>query len=319
MEKYIVGIDLGGTNVKAGIVEAASGKVLCSKSIKTLSERGFGDTFDRISNLIDELLEKENIKKSEVEGIGMGIPGPVIKQKIVGFFANFPWEKDLNVAEELSKRSGLPVLVDNDVNIITIGEAWQGAAKGYKNVLGVALGTGVGGGILIDGKLLGGVKGAGAEIGHIIIEKDGKLCGCGHKGCLEAYCSATAVIREAADRLAINKNNKIWEAIEGDISRLEAKHVFDAAKDGDAFAKDIVDYIIKHLALGIGNILNVINPEIVVVGGGVALAGDILFGPLKDEVAKTALAICMEDLEIVPAILGNDAGVVGAAALFALK
>lgn len=319
MTKYIIGIDLGGTNIKAGIVKAENGNVLCSKSIKTLSERGFEDTFDRISNLVDELLEKENIKKDEVEGIGMGIPGPVMKQQIVGFFANFPWEKDLNVAEELSKRTGLPVLVDNDVNIITIGEAWQGAAKGYKNVLGVALGTGVGGGILIDGKLLGGVKGAGAEIGHIIIEKDGKLCGCGHKGCLEAYCSATAVIREAADRLAINKKNKIWEAIEGDISRLEAKHVFDAAKDGDAFAKDIVDYIIKHLALGIGNILNVINPQVVVVGGGVALAGDILFGPLKDEVAKTALSICMEDLEIVPAILGNDAGVVGAAALFALK
>jgi len=316
---YMVGVDLGGTNVKVGIVESANGRIVFSTSIKTESDKGFENTFDRIANLIDKLLEENNIKKTEVEGIGMGIPGPVINQEVVGFFANFPWEKNLNAKVELEKRTGLKALVDNDVNVITLGEAWQGSAKGHKNVLGMALGTGVGGGILVDGKLIGGVRGAGGEIGHLIIEKDGKLCGCGHKGCLEAYCSATAVIRETTDRLIVNKNNKIWELIEGDFSKLEAKHVFDAAKLGDAFAKDIVDYIVKHLALGIGNLLNIINPDIVVIGGGLSLAGDILFEPLMKEIEKTALGICMQDLEIVPAKLGNDAGIVGAAALVLAK
>lgn len=319
MKRFIVGIDLGGTNVKAGLVEAQTGKVVCSESIKTQSEKGFEDTFDRIAVLVDRLLKDVDIKKEEVEGIGMGIPGPVINQEIVGFFANFPWEKNLNVREELEKRTALSVLVDNDVNVITMGEAWQGAAKGHRNVLGMALGTGVGGGIVVDGKLLGGVRGAGGEVGHIVVEPGGKLCGCGHKGCLEAYCSATAVIRETLDRLTVNKTNKVWESIGGDLSKLEAKHVFDSAKAGDDFAKDIVDFIIKYLAIGIGNLLNIVNPDIVVIGGGVALAGDILFEPLKKEVAKTALGVCMEGLEIVPAVLGNDAGVVGAAALFAVK
>lgn len=315
--KYIVGIDIGGTNVKAGLVNAATGELAFSTSIKTESEKGVDDTFDRLSNLVDEIIEKNGITKNDVLGIGMGIPGPVINQSVVAFFANFPWPKNVNAKELLEKRTGLHVKVDNDVNVITAGEAWLGAARGYKNVVCLALGTGVGGGILINGQLVGGFKGAGGEIGHMVVEEDGKLCGCGHKGCLETYCSATGVAREAISRLAVNKNNKIWELVGGDISKVEAKHVFDAAKQGDAFAIDIVNYVVRYLALGLGNIINILNPEAIVIGGGVALAGDILFDALKEELKKTALGISLDGIKILPAALGNDAGVVGAAALFA--
>lgn len=314
--KYIVGLDMGGTNLKAGLVNAVTGEIVYSTSMKTESEKGVEDTFDRVANLVETIINQNGITKADVVGIGMGIPGPVIHQSVVGFFANFPWPKNIDVKEMLEKRTGLSVKVDNDVNVIAAGEAWLGAAKGYKNVVCLALGTGVGGGILIDGNLVGGFKGAGGEIGHMIVEHDGNLCGCGHKGCLETYCSATAVIREAISRLTVNKTNRVWELVEGDISKVEAKHVFDAAKEGDAFALDIVKYITKYLAIGVGNLINILNPEAIVIGGGVALAGDILFDGLREELKNVALAVSLEGIHILPAALGNDAGVVGSAALF---
>jgi glucokinase len=315
--KYIIGIDLGGTNIKAGLVKADTGEVVTSTSIKTESEKGIEDTFSRIANLVETILKENGIEKSNVQGVGMGIPGPVMHQAVVGFFANFPWEKDVDAKALLEGKIGIPVKVDNDVNVIAAGEAWLGAAKGYKNVVCLALGTGVGGGIIINGNLVDGFRGAGGEIGHMVVEADGKLCGCGHKGCLETYCSATGIIREATSRLTVNKKNKVWELIDGDITKLEAKHVFDAAKAGDEFAIDLVNYLVKYLAIGIGNLMNIVNPEAIVIGGGVALAGDILFNPLKEEIKKTALAVAINGVKIVPAVLGNDAGVVGAAALFA--
>jgi glucokinase len=315
MSKYVVGIDLGGTNVKAGIVEESTGKVVVSKSIKTNSEKGVDDTFNRIANLVNELLAEKSIDKSEVKGAGLGIPGPVVNFETVTFFANFPWERNLNIAKILGEKLGLTVKVGNDANVITLGEVWMGAAKGYKNVLGLTLGTGIGGGIVVDGKLVEGFTGAGAEVGHIKLEAEGRLCGCGQKGCWEAYSSATGIIREAVSRLRVNKNNLLWEKINGNIDELEAKQIFDAAKEGDKFSEDIVDFAAKYLAMGIGNLLNVLNPEVIVVGGGVALAGDFLFDKVKKELEKYALSVTLDGVEIVQAALGNDAGVVGAAAL----
>lgn len=314
--KYIIGIDLGGTNTKIGIVEETTGEVISSILIKTESEKGIENTFDRITKAINEILLNNEIEKNLVIGVGLGIPGPVINQSIVGFFANFPWEHNINVKTILEEKINIPVKLDNDVNAIAAGEMWLGAAKGYKSIVCLALGTGVGGGIIVDGKLIGGFRGAGGEIGHMVVEKNGKLCGCGHKGCLEAYCSATGLIREASSRLAVNKNNKIWELIDGDIIKLEAKHIFDAAKADDYLALDILDYAVEYLAIGVGNLINIINPEIVVIGGGVSLAGDILFDSLKIKLQSIALGISMDNLKIEPAKLGNDAGVVGAAALF---
>ncbi len=313
--KYLFGIDIGGTNIKFGLLNI-DGKILLNESIKTNSEAGYDDCFSRIAEEIEKMRVEKNIDKSDILGVGMGIPGPVLHQEIVSFFANFPWEGNLNVARILGEKTGYRVKVDNDVNVITLGEVWQGSAVGYSDVIGMALGTGIGGGIVADGKLVGGAKGAGGEIGHMTIVPNGKLCGCGKKGCFEAYVSATGIEREAESRLAVNKNNKLWDIIskkEG--QKVEAKDVFDAAKSGDEFSLDIVDYTTEYIAHGLSILLHVTNPEVVVIGGGVALAGDILFDGIAAKIKKYSLPVCMDGLQILPAKLGNEAGIVGAAAL----
>ncbi|MGL5123815.1 MAG: ROK family protein [Fusobacteriaceae bacterium] len=312
---YVVGIDLGGTNTKIGILNE-KGELLKSDSIKTLSERGIEDCFSRIWKRAKELAQDLNIDEKKIKGIGMGIPGPVENQEKVGFFANFPWEKGINARLLMGKISGIKnVKLDNDVNVIALGEAKYGAGRGSRSSITVALGTGIGGGIYIEGKLISGYKGAGGEIGHITVEKDGKLCGCGQKGCFEAYASATGLIRETQSRLVVNKNNLIYKMVGGNLSLIDAKVIFDAAKEGDSFALDLIDYESEYLALGLSNALNLINPEVLILGGGVALAGDILLNAVKEKLKKYSLAIVLEGLEVKLGELGNDAGIKGASAL----
>ncbi|MCK5779533.1 MAG: ROK family protein [Psychrilyobacter sp.] len=313
--KYIFGIDIGGTNIKFGLINT-DGKILLNDSIKTKSELGSDKTFDRIAEEIEKLRVEKNIEKSDILGVGMGIPGPVLNQETVVFFANFPWEENLNVSKLLGEKTGYKVKVDNDVNVITAGEVWQGAAKGHTEVLGVALGTGIGGGVISNGKLIAGIGGAGGEIGHMTIVPNGKLCGCGKKGCFEAYVSATGIERETESRLSINKKNKVWDiVVKKEIQKVEAKDVFDAAKLGDKFALDIIDYTTDHIAHGLSIVLHITNPKVVVIGGGVALAGDILFDRIREKIKAYSLPVCVEELKILPAKLGNEAGIVGAAAL----
>lgn len=312
---YYAGVDLGGTNTKIGILNR-EGDILKSRIIKTLSAEGVDNTLERIWKTIQELAQELDINIKNIKGIGLGIPGPVLEQSIVAFFANFPWERNINIKEKLEKLTGIETKLDNDANIIALGEAKYGAAKGSKSSVTVALGTGIGGGIYIDGKLVSGAKGAGGEVGHMKIVKDGKLCGCGQRGCFEAYVSATGLIREAVSRLTVNKQNLLYKMIDGDLMKLEAKDIFDAAREGDAFSLDLVDYEAEYLALGIANILNIINPEVVVLGGGVALAGDILLNPMREKMVKYALQVTLEELKIVQGVLGNEAGIKGAVGLF---
>lgn len=312
---YYVGIDLGGTNTKIGLLNI-EGDILKSSIIKTLSSEGVDKTMERIRGVIQELAKETNINVEDIKGIGMGIPGPVEEQSIVAFFANFPWGTNVNIKEKLEKITGIETKLDNDANIIALGEAKYGAAKGSKSSVTVALGTGIGGGIYVNGMLISGFKGAGGEIGHMKIVKEGRLCGCGQRGCFEAYASATGLIREAVSRLTVNKQNLLYTMIEGNIAGLEAKDIFDAAKEGDAFSLDLVDYEAEYLAMGIANILNIINPETIVLGGGVALAGDILLNPLRKKLEKYALPVTLEDLKIVQGIFGNEAGIKGAVGLF---
>ncbi len=309
--KYVAGVDLGGTNTKIGIVDS-EGRIVESTSIKTDSMRGIEDTFTRIWRSIEELAGKNNVR---VEGIGIGIPGPVVNQSVVTFFANFPWEAGTDCSDLMERISGIPTKLDNDVNVIALGEARFGAGRGHRSSVTIALGTGVGGGIYVDGNLISGMTGAGGEIGHMKLVKDGKLCGCGQKGCFEAYTSATGIIREATSRLLVNKTNALYGRIGGDISKLEAKDIFDAAREGDEFSLDIVEYVAEYLAMGIGNILNIINPKAIILGGGVALAGDILLKPLRRKLRKYAMEATLDGLEILQAELGNEGGVVGASAL----
>lgn len=312
---YYAGVDLGGTNTKIGILNR-EGDILKSRIIKTLSAEGVDNTLERIWKTIQELAQELDLNIENIKGIGLGIPGPVLEQSIVAFFANFPWERNINIKEKLEKLTGIETKLDNDANIIALGEAKYGAAKGSKSSVTVALGTGIGGGIYIDGKLVSGAKGAGGEVGHMKIVKDGKLCGCGQRGCFEAYVSATGLIREAVSRLTVNKQNLLYKMIDGDLMKLEAKDIFDAAREGDAFSLDLVDYEAEYLALGIANILNIINPEVVVLGGGVALAGDILLNPMREKMVKYALPVTLEELKIVQGVLGNEAGIKGAVGLF---
>lgn len=313
--KYIAGVDIGGTNIKIGLVDE-DGNLKVTDFIKTLSEDGVKKTMLRIWENIKKLLKEEKISEEEIVGVGMGIPGPVKDEKIVRFFANFPWENDLNISKMFQDISGKETKLNNDVNVIALGEATYGAGKGSKSSVTVALGTGIGGGIFVNGKIISGFNGAGGEIGHIKIVKDGKLCGCGQKGCFEAYASARGMEREATSRLMVNKTNLLYEKLEGDLNKLEAKDVFDCAKLGDEFSLSIVDYEAEYLAMGIGNILNIINPEKIILGGGLALAGDILLNRVKEKLSKYALPVVLGDeFEIVLGTLGNDAGILGAAAL----
>ncbi|MGL4997807.1 ROK family protein [Cetobacterium sp.] len=312
--RYFVGVDIGGTNSKIGLLDD-EGNILKSTSIKTESIEGVDYTLTRIWETVLELARELDISCDLIKGIGMGIPGPVIDQKKVAFFANFPWEKNLNISQKMEEISGVKTRLDNDVNVIALGETLYGAGKGYSKSVTIALGTGVGGGIFVDGKLISGATGAGGEIGHMKLEKNGKLCGCGQKGCFETYASATGVVREALSRLQINKTNGLYKVIDGDLNKLEAKHIFDEAKKGDEFSLDIVDYVSDYLAMGIGNVLNIINPEIIILSGGVALAGDILINKVKEKLPNYALAITIEKLEIKLGVLGNDAGIKGASAL----
>lgn len=313
--KYIAGVDIGGTNTKIGIV-SSEGRIVAKESIKTLSMEGVESTLKRIWASIKGLLEKNEINYEDLLGVGMGIPGPVREQEIVGFFANFPWEKNLNIAKLFRNISGKETKLENDVNVIALGEARHGAGRGAKTSVTIALGTGIGGGICIDGKIISGFNGAGGEVGHMKLVKDGKLCGCGQKGCFEAYASATGIEREAISRLKVNKTNKLYQKLNGEIDKVEAKDVFDCAKEGDAFSLDIVDYEAEYLAMGIGNILNLINPEKIILAGGVSLAGDILLDRVKEKLPKYAMSVAIENgFSIELGILGNDSGIYGASAL----
>lgn len=313
--KYIAGVDIGGTNTKIGIV-SSEGRIVAKESIKTLSMEGVESTLKRIWASIKGLLEKNEINYEDLLGVGMGIPGPVREQEIVGFFANFPWEKNLNIAKLFRNISGKETKLENDVNVIALGEARHGAGRGAKTSVTIALGTGIGGGIYIDGKIISGFNGAGGEVGHMKLVKDGKLCGCGQKGCFEAYASATGIEREAISRLKVNKTNKLYQKLNGEIDKVEAKDVFDCAKEGDAFSLDIVDYEAEYLAMGIGNVLNLINPEKIILAGGVSLAGDILLDRVKEKIPKYAMSVAIENgFSIELGILGNDSGIYGASAL----
>ena len=312
--KFFVGIDIGGTNVEIGIADNI-GNILGKKSIKTEAKKGAENTFNRIWEKVQELAEELKIDISKIEAIGMGIPGPVVKNSIVKIAANFSWGNNFNAKELMEKISGKPVKVENDVKVISLGEALFGAGRGYKNSITIPIGTGIAAGIIIDGKIVNGAGGVAGEFGHMVLEKNGYNCGCGLKGCLETYCSATGIVREGKRRLVDNKNNKLYECIGGNIEKLEAKHIFDLAKAGDQLCNEIVDLFCEKLAQGIGVLLNLLNPEIIILCGGVAKAGDIIVERIKKFIPNYALGLTLENLVFSFGELEEEAGIKGAIAL----
>ena len=309
MSKVIFGVDLGGTTVKMGLFDT-EGNVSDKWEIKTRKEDNGSKILPDIAEAIKKKMAEKGIEKNDVVGVGIGVPGPVDGNGVIYKAANLGWG-EFSVKEELSKLlEGIPVEAGNDANVAALGEMWKGGGAGYKNLVAVTLGTGVGGGIIVEGKILTGATGAGGEIGHIhIVDDEPDACGCGNHGCLEQYASATGISRLAKRRLA--KDNKPSSLRNGDLS---AKAVFDAVKAGDELAKEIAVQFGHYLGKGLAAIACVVNPEIFVIGGGVSKAGEVLFEYIKDEYNKYVFR-GSRGVKFALATLGNDAGIYGAAKL----
>ncbi len=305
---YIFGVDIGGTTVKMGLF-TAEGELLDKWEITTRTDDGGAYILTDIAKSIEEKMAEKSIEKSDIKGIGLGVPGSVRDDGVVNKCVNLGWGV-FNAADELSNITGLPVKVGNDANMAALGEYWQGGGKGYKSIIMVTLGTGVGGGIIIDGKVLSGVNGAGGEIGHITIDQDEQdYCNCGKRGCLEQYASATGIVRLANRALAeSDKPSSLRE-----VKYISAKEIFDAAKAGDGLALELVEEFGKRLGFALAGIACVVDPNAFVIGGGVSKAGEIILDTVKKYFQQYTFHPC-RDTEFVLATLGNDAGIYGGAA-----
>ncbi len=305
MGKYGFGVDVGGTTIKMGFFQT-DGQLLDKWEIKTNTADQGKFILSDIAHAIDHKLAQENILKSEVAGIGIGVPGPVQKDGTVNGCVNLGWG-NINVEEELSKLTGFLVQAGNDANVAALGEMWQGGAKGSKDVVMVTLGTGVGGGIIIDGKIVEGFHGAGGEIGHITVNSDEiEACNCGQYGCLEQYASATGIVRMAKRKLSKSSEQTTLR----NFSDISAKNIFDEAKLGDEVACTLVDELGEILGATLSNLACIVNPEVIVIGGGVSKAGDILVDTIQKHFFETAFHAC-RNTRFALATLGNDAGIYG--------
>lgn len=306
MKKYGFGVDVGGTTCKIGLFET-TGALLDKWEIKTdISDNGSHILADVAVALKGKMTE-QNIAPEEVQGIGIGVPGSVRSNGIVNVCVNLGW-KNVAVESELSAMmDNITVKAGNDANVAALGEMWQGGAKGYRDVVMVTLGTGVGGGIIVGGKIVAGAHGAGGEIGHITMNpKETEACGCGRKGCLEQYSSATGVVRLAQQVLAAEHEKSVLDSL----ADVTAKDVFDAYKADDQTAKVIVDQFAAVLGKALGKVACVVDPEIFVIGGGVSKAGQPLIDAVQKAYQKEAFSVCGE-AKFALATLGNDAGIYG--------
>lgn len=303
---YCFGVDLGGTTVKMGLFQE-DGTLLDKWEIKTRVENEGEAIIPDIAASIKEKMEQTHIEKEQVMGIGIGVPAAVVNDGEVMETTNLGWGYKA-VKRELQELTDLSVKVANDANVAALGEMWQGGGKGYQNLVMVTLGTGVGGGIIINGRILSGKNGGAGEIGHLVVEpNETKACGCGKTGCLEQYASATGIARLARRKLVGNEAKTILPA-EG----VTAKDVFDAVKAGDAVAKEIAEEFGAYLGYALSNVGAVLDPEVFVIGGGVSKAGEILLDYIKKYYVEKAFCTC-ENVEFVLAQLENDAGIYGAA------
>ncbi len=307
--QYVIGVDLGGTTVKLGLFDV-NGRVLEKWEIPTVKDNEGSQILPDIADTIKDKLNEKNIQTEEVVGVGMGVPGPVKEDGTVIKCANLGWGV-FNVAGTLSELVGMRVKVANDANVAALGEMWQGGAKGHDDVVMVTLGTGVGGGIIINGKVVAGNHGAGGEIGHMKVnDEELDVCGCGKTGCLEQYSSATGIVRIARKVLGTKTNPSGLR----ELDELTSKAIFDLAKDGDELAIECVNILGKYLGRALANVACVADPEVFVIGGGVSRAGQILIDAIQKYYVRDAFHAC-RTAEFSLATLGNDAGIYGSAKL----
>jgi glucokinase len=322
--KYIVGVDLGGTKISAGALTDDGKHHFGMRSISTASELGAEGVADRIVGLIEgvilDTLNETDANRRDFIGIGIGAPGPLDREKgIVIIAPNLGW-KNFPLRARIIDRLGLKATLDNDANCATVGEWWQGAARGAQNVVGITIGTGIGGGLILDGQLHHGASGVAGEIGHTTIDLNGRHCKCGNYGCLEAYASGPAIAVRAREVLVREETASMLPSlVGGKLEMLTAETVYNAAREGDAVASEIVKDTARYLGVGIANLLNTLNVDVVVVAGGVTKAGDALFVPLRAEVRRRAFRPAVEAAKILPGELPGTAGVVGAVATFKMQ
>lgn len=313
--KYYIGIDLGGTNIKAGVVNE-NYEIVSTAKVKTNLPRPAEEICDDMVKVALMAAEKAGISADSVESVGVGTPGIANSSTGVVEYSNNLGFVNVPMAEIIGKKINKPVFIENDANAAAYGEFVAGAAKGANNAVCITLGTGVGGGIIIDGQIYSGSNCAGAEIGHTVIEVDGPQCTCGRKGCFEVFSSATGLIRMTKEAMEADRNSIMWEMKKEDGDKVSGRLAFNAMRAGDKSAKEVVDKYIKYLAAGITNTINIFQPDILCVGGGVCNEGDPLLLPLKELVKKEVYTRNSEkNTEIVIASLGNDAGIIGAAFL----
>ncbi len=307
MAKYVFGVDIGGTTVKMGFLDI-QGNLLDKWEIPTRKENGGENILPDVARSIEEKLKKDNIAKEDVAGIGVGVPGPVSGDGVVHRAVNLGWG-EFNVNDKLTALTGIKSMAGNDANVAALGEMWKGGGQGYSDMVMVTLGTGVGGGIIIGGKILAGSTGAGGEIGHIHVnDSEERTCGCGNKGCLEQYASATGISYLATQH---KKNWNGQTVLKDDLS---AKAVFDGVKAGDALCIEVAEDFGETLGKGLAVIASVVNPEAFVIGGGVSKAGEVLLSYIRPSFDKYAFHGA-RGAKLLLATLGNDAGMYGAARL----
>jgi glucokinase len=315
MHKIAVGVDLGGSAIKSGLVND-NGEILRDATVPAEANQGPTHVIEQISKTVHQLIDGSSYKKKEFVGIGVGSPGSVdLDGGTVKYPPNFPGWTVVRLGEVLHNEFGLHVEVDNDANAAAVGEAKFGAGMGHEDFIMVTLGTGVGGGLFLDGRIFRGPYGGAGELGHITIDYNGPLCNCGNRGCVEAYVGAKYLTHRAIEKVRDNPGSEILTLVKNDTTRIDPKIISLAAQKGDATATEIFAEAGTYLGVGLASVVNLLDVRLIIIGGGIARAGKPLFDAVRESVKRHVLKPMAEGLEVLPAKLGNSAGILGAAAL----
>ena len=318
--RWVIGVDIGGTNLVVGVVPMSGGPPAALRSRATEPEasgdRAVAAIAEMADEVVTELLETKRGAREDVVGVGIGCPGPLdLHTGSIVRTPNLAWD-GYPIRARIAEALGLPAVLDNDANCATFGEWWQGAGRGSDVLVGVTMGTGIGGGIVVGGKLLRGVSGGAGEIGHMTVDMDGRLCRCGNHGCLEAYASGSGIAARAREGLREGRVSTLLELAGGDATQITAQTVSEAVNRGDAWALEVMADTARILGAGLASLVNVLNPDVIVIVGGVTRAGESLFGPLREEIRRRAFPTLADACVVVPGELPDTAGVIGAAGVF---
>ena len=311
--RYCIGVDLGGTNIAVGLIDLDGKVILHKKSVKTRAPRPCEEISTDIKEVCLELCDMEGIAISNVEWIGIATPGIVRNGVVIDAF-NLGWTNE-KFGEIVSRLTGRPTFVANDANAAAYAEAKWGCGVGEDSLIAVTLGTGIGGGIILDGKIWEGFNGFAAELGHMVIDVNGRQCTCGLRGCLEAYCSATALVHETKRMMKLYPDSLLWEVTGGDLSKVDGRTAFTALAEGDSAAHHVIHDFVNYLAIGIANIINIFQPSVVCVGGGISGQGEDLMRPLRERLKYTSFGTKDMRTRVEAAVFRNDAGIIGAGLL----